>query len=140
MPFVALQWDHKLANAWISWLVVECAVVEEKFGGPQAMPPRRDVAYFVCTQHAERDAKAFANFKNGSPSALLSHGMSDSQETKHAAFPWDHNVFNPLVQWAVLEWRNTPGAKREDIAYFLDPETAEQDARTFQAWRDGHRV
>jgi len=140
MPFVALQWDHKLANAWIGWLVVECAAVEEKFGGPQAMPPRRDVAYFVCPEHAERDAKAFADYKNAPHGMPLPQIALDRKGAKHAAFPWDHNVFNPLVQWAVLEWRGTPDSKREDVAYFLDPATAEQDARMFQTWRDGHRT
>lgn len=33
MPFVALEWDHKLAKSWIRWLVVECDRVEMRHGG-----------------------------------------------------------------------------------------------------------
>src|SRR5688572_13453495 len=63
MPYVALEWDHKIGRPVIQWLVVKCQSVGQKFGGPQALPPRRDVAYFVDTRTAERDAKAFAAFK-----------------------------------------------------------------------------
>ena len=58
---------------------------------------------------------------------------------RHAAFGWDHNIFNPMIQWAVLEWNgeNPSGVSvRSDVAYFLDPETAEADARTFRVIRD----
>src|SRR6185369_17940282 len=74
MPYVALEWDHKIGRPMIQWLVVKCQSVGQKFGGPQALPPRRDVAYFVDEQTAERDAKAFAAYKteldaNGAPEA-----------------------------------------------------------------------
>src|ERR1700760_2143407 len=63
MPYVALEWDHKIGRPVIQWLVVKCQSVGQKFGGPQALPPRRDVAYFVNEETAERDAKAFADYK-----------------------------------------------------------------------------
>ena len=141
MPYVALEWDHKIAKPMIKWLVVKCASVGTKFGGPQAFPPRRDVAYFVNEETAERDAKAFAAYKtqldeNG---AAEQSDVPTAYSNRHAAFGWDHNIFNPLIQWAVLEWNgeNPSGASvRNDIAYFLDPETAERDARNFRVIRD----
>jgi len=141
MPYVALEWDHKIAKPMVKWLVVKCASLGTKFGGPQALPPRRDIAYFVDEETAERDAKAFAAYKTG----LDAQGAPETAETpaaysnRHAAFGWDHNIFNPLIQWAVLEWNgeNPSGASvRNDVAYFLDPETAETDARNFRVIRD----
>lgn len=141
MPYVALEWDHKIGKAFVQWLVVKCSAVGQKFGGPQALPPRRDVAYFVNEETAERDAKAFADYKN-----QQAEGQADEQlataaaySLKHAAFGWDHNIFNPIVQWAVLEWNgeNPEGESyRDDVAYFLDPESAEGDARAFRVLRD----
>jgi hypothetical protein len=67
-------------------------------------------------------------------------GTSEAYSKKHAAFCWDHNIFNPLVQWAVLEWNgeNPDGESfRDDVAYFLDPQTGETDARAFRVLRDG---
>jgi hypothetical protein len=143
MPYVALEWDHRIGRPVIQWLVVKCQSVGEKFGGPQALPPRRDVAYFVDRNTAERDAKAFAAYKmrmiEGGTAADLTMGRSEAYSQKHAAFCWDHNIFNPLVQWAVLEWNgeNPEGASfRNDVAYFLDPETGEADARAFRVLRD----
>ena len=141
MPYVALEWDHKIGRPVIQWLVVKCQSVGQKFGGPQALPPRRDVAYFVDRESAERDAKAFAAFKtrqaeNGTATAL---GTSEAYSNRHAAFAWDHNIFNPIVRWAVLEWNGEdPDGEsvRNDVAYFLDPETAEADARAFRVLRD----
>jgi hypothetical protein len=142
MPYVALEWDHKIGRPFMQWLVVKCASVGQKFGGPQALPPRRDVAYFVDERTAERDAKAFAEYKtrldiDGASAERL--GANDAYSNRHAAFGWDHNIFNPEIQWAVLEWNgeNPDGVSvREDVAYFLDPETAEADARAFRVLRD----
>jgi hypothetical protein len=142
MPYVALEWDHKIGRPMIHWLVVKCQSVGQKFGGPQALPPRRDVAYFVDSRTAERDAKAFAAFKTrqdaeGAEAEQL--GTDAVYSNRHAAFAWDHNIFNPLVQWAVLEWNgeNPDGVSvRSDVAYFLDPETGEADARAFRVIRD----
>ncbi|HEX7679636.1 MAG TPA: hypothetical protein VF713_16005 [Thermoanaerobaculia bacterium] len=142
MPYVALEWDHKIGRPVIQWLVVKCKSVGQKFGGPQAQPPRRDVAYFVNEESAERDAKAFADYKTRQDEGRDGEetlGTAEAYSKKHAAFAWDHNIFNPLVQWAVLEWNgeNPEGASfRNDLAYFLDPETAESDARAFRVLRD----
>ena len=140
MPYVALEWDHHIGRPMVRWLVVKCASLGRKFGGPQALPPRRDVAYFVNAETAERDAKAFAAYKTrqdeGADEKL---GATNAYSNRHAAFGWDHNIFNPLVQWAVLEWNgeNPDGVSvRNDVAYFLDPETGEADARAFRVIRD----
>ena len=140
MPYVALEWDHKIGRPVIQWLVVKCQSVGQKFGGPQALPPRRDVAYFVDRDTAERDAKAFADFKTRqAENGAEPLGTSETYSNRHAAFAWDHNIFNPIVQWAVLEWNgHEPDGQsvRNDVAYFLDPETAEADARAFRVLRD----
>ena len=139
MPYVALEWDHKIGRPMIKWLVVKCHSLGQKFGGPQALPPRRDVAYFVDERTAERDAKAFAAFKEGQGSAVAETPAPAAYSNHHAAFGWDHNIFNPMIQWAVLEWNgeNPSGTSvRNDVAYFLDPESAEADARAFRVIRD----
>src|SRR6185436_8007677 len=143
MPYVALEWDHKIGRPMISWLVVKCQSVGRKFGGPQALPPRRDIAYFVDARNAERDAKAFAEYKTRQEAnerqAVDKAGAENVYSPRHAAFAWDHNIHNPLIQWAVLEWNGeNPEGKsyRNDVAYFLDPETAEADARAFRVLRD----
>jgi len=142
MAYVALEWDHHIAKPVIQWLVVKCHSVGQKFGGPQALPPRRDVAYFVNEETAERDAKAFAAYKTRLEEGSRSDeelGTAHTYSNRHAAFGWDHNIFNPLIQWAVLEWNGeNPEGKsyRNDVAYFLDPETAEADARAFRVLRD----
>lgn len=141
MPYVALEWDHKIGRPVIQWLVVQCQSVGQKFGGPQALPPRRDVAYFVNEESAERDAKAFAAYKTrqAENTGVADLGTSQSYSNRHAAFAWDHNIFNPLVQWAVLEWNgeNPDGESfRNDVAYFLDPQSGESDARAFRVIRD----
>lgn len=140
MPYVALEWDHKIARPVIRWLVVQCSSVGWKFGGPQALPPRRDIAYFVDERTAENDAKAFAAYKTRMEDGANEELGKDTTYSKsHAAFAWDHNIFNPLVQWAVLEWNGenpTGKSVRNDVAYFLDPATAESDARAFRVLRD----
>jgi len=141
MPYVALEWDHKIGKPMIKWLVVKCASLGQKFGGPQALPPRRDVAYFVDEETAARDAKAFAAYKTSQDelAAVEPAETPAAYSNRHAAFGWDHNIHNPLIQWAVLEWNgeNPSGASvRNDVAYFLDPQTAESDARAFRVIRD----
>lgn len=143
MPYVALEWDHKIGRPIVKWLVVKCHSLGQKFGGPQALPPRRDVAYFVDERSAERDAKAFAAYKTRQDDkrfgAAEKLGTTTPYSNRHAAFAWDHNIFNPIIQWAVLEWNgeNPDGESvRSDVAYFLDPETAEADARAFRVLRD----
>ena len=142
MPYVALEWDHRIAKPVVQWLVVKCKSVGRKFGGPQALPPRRDIAYFVDPRTAERDAKAFAAYKQRQEQGESTEedlGTSEAYSKRHAAFGWDHNIFNPLIKWAVLEWNgeNPAGESvRNDMAYFLDPETAEADAKAFRVLRD----
>lgn len=141
MPYVALEWDHKIGRPMIHWLVVKCQSVGRKFGGPQALPPRRDIAYFVDGESAERDAKAFAAYKTRQDEGARDVALqtAPAYSNRHAAFAWDHNIFNPIVQWAVLEWNgeNPDGVSvRSDVAYFLDPETAEGDAKAFRVLRD----
>ncbi|NJP11778.1 MAG: hypothetical protein HC866_21815 [Leptolyngbyaceae cyanobacterium RU_5_1] len=146
MPYAALKWDHRVGRPTICWLVVKCASVGEKFGGPQALPPRRDIAYFVHEETAEEDAKEFAEFKNATDGIENSTVMSQYQDLlqsdlnakQHAAFEWDHNIFNTLIHWAVLQWggQGQYGADRQDIAYFLDIKTANIDARIFSLLRD----
>jgi len=140
MPYVALEWDHKIGRPIVKWLVVKCHSLGQKFGGPQALPPRRDVAYFVDERSAERDAKAFAAYKTRQDQKGAEKlGTANVYSNRHAAFAWDHNIFNPIIQWAVLEWNgeNPDGLSvRSDVAYFLDPETAEADARAFRVLRD----
>lgn len=141
MPYVALEWDHRIGRPFMQWLVIKCREVGTKFGGPQALPPRHDVAYFVEPGTAERDAKAFAEYKTRQEAGLLPEplGASAAYSKHHAAFEWDHNIFRPQIQWAVLEWNgeNPDGVSvRNDVAYFLDPESAEADARAFRVLRD----
>ena len=141
MPYVALEWDHRIAKPVIQWLVVKCQSVGQKFGGPQALPPRRDIAYFVNEETAERDAKAFADYKTRQEeqASVEAMGTEAAFSNRHAAFAWDHNIFNPIIQWAVLEWNGeNPDGKsvRNDVAYFLDPENGEADARAFRVLRD----
>lgn len=141
MPYVALEWDHKIGRPMINWIVVKCQSVGQKFGGPQALPPRRDVAYFVNPETAERDAKAFAAYKTSQDEDAGAEPLGGAAvySNRHAAFEWDHNIFNPIVRWAVLEWNgeNPEGESiRSDVAYFLDPETGEADARAFRVLRD----
>lgn len=143
MPYVALEWDHKIGRPMIKWVVVKCHSVGRKFGGPQALAPRRDAAYFVDEHSAERDAKAFAAYKTRQDEAggggVEGSATTPAYSNRHAAFAWDHNIFNPVVQWAVLEWNGeNPDdvSVRTDVGYFLDPETAEADARAFRVLRD----
>ncbi len=89
---------------------------------------RRDVAYFVDDQWAEHDARAFAAFRNG---AHVGASEPSHDDRELIAFPWDHNVFGSLVRWAVLTPPADAQSGREDIAYFLDAEWAERDAKTF---------
>lgn len=131
MPFVALEWDHKIGRPMINWIVVECSGVAERCGAAIALPPRRDVAYFVDEKTAERDAKAFAEYKNAQQEGRSVTAAGPVKQLRwHATYPWDHHIFNPLLRWGVFEWPGE-GAKpgpRTDVAYFLDPETAQADA------------
>lgn len=138
MLYVALEWDHKIGKPMINWIVVECAGVVEKCGGLSALAPRRDIAYFVNEKTAERDAKAFAAYKNAQLEGRVLPVISSAEPLRHAAYAWDHQIHSPLLRWGVLEWSGKDGkpAPREDVAYFLDPERAESDAKWFSLERD----
>jgi hypothetical protein len=142
MPYVALEWDHRIGKPMIHWLVVQCAGVGEKCGGPIALAPRRDIAYFCSEETAERDAKAFAAYKNAQHEGRSPFPeRREGHPQRHMAYAWDHNYFSSLIRWGVLEWGGEGGKPmpRTDVAYFLDPETAEADARAFSWMRDGWR-
>ena len=62
--FAALEFDHGLFKPQIKWIVVECASVGHKCGGPIALPPRGDRAYFIHAKTAREDAEAYADYKN----------------------------------------------------------------------------
>ena len=141
MPYVALEWDHKIGKPMINWIVVECAGLAVKCGALSALAPRRDVAYFVNEQTAERDAKAFAEYKNAQAEGRLpavQEELSTESLQFHAPYAWDHQLFSPLLRWGVLEWNGADGepGPRLDVGYFLDPDTAESDARWFSRARD----
>jgi len=141
--FVALKWDHQIGAHFVSWIVVECSGVSEKFGLPQALPPRRDIAYFVDEKTAEYDAKVFAAYKNG----LLDTSVLDKYDpylSPHHGFchyEWDHTYMGNLVKHAVLYWedgkhhRNKPF--RDDIGYFICPEQSEADSQFYAQYKLG---
>ncbi|TMP27289.1 hypothetical protein CWB99_14920 [Pseudoalteromonas rubra] len=139
--FVALKWDHQIGAHFVSWIVVECSAVREKFGLPQALPPRRDVAYFVDPATAEEDAKAFADYKNGIASiescADYAPYLSDHHGFCH--YSWDHTYLEELVKHAVLYWEDgqhqRPEPVRDDVAYFACPRDSESDSRFFAQYK-----
>jgi len=136
--YVALEWDHKIGKPMINWIVVECAGVVEKCGGLSAVAPRRDIAYFVEEKTAERDAKAFAEYKNAQLAGKVPPMSASTEPSRHAPYAWDHQIHSPLLRWGVLEWSGKTGkpSPRLDVAYFLDPEMAESDAKWFGLDRD----
>lgn len=141
MPYVALEWDHRIGKPMIRWLVVQCAGLGEKCGGPVALAPRRDIAYFCSDETAEQDAKAFATYKNAQYEGRASSDPLAGKKGdphRHMAYAWDHNYVSPLFRWGVLEWGGEGGKPmpRTDVAYFIDPETAETDAKAFSWLRD----
>ncbi|WP_136255422.1 hypothetical protein [Onishia niordana] len=139
--YIALKWDHKIGAHFVAWIVVECSAVGEKFGLPQALPPRRDVAYFVDPDTAEQDAKAFAEYKNEDATAALASEYSPylSEHHGYCHYPWDHDYLSELVKHAVLYWEDgqhlKPAPVRDDVAYFVCPEASEQDSRFFVQYK-----
>jgi hypothetical protein len=144
--YAALEFDHALFKPQIKWIVVQCAGVGHKCGGPIALPPRHDVAYFVNPNTAREDAEAFADLKNRQADGRLNDSERNMVEgaahgatpKRHLAYPWDHQLMaeKPL-RWGVLEWsgHEEVAAPRIDIAYFTDPATAETDAKLFALMR-----
>jgi hypothetical protein len=140
--YAALEFDHALFKPQIQWIVVACSGVSSKCGGPIALPPRHDVAYFVNPSTARQDAESFADFRNRqeegrlnkAEKALLSSGANGATPKRHLAYPWDHQLMAGIpLRWGVLEWSGNDEviAPRIDLAYFTDPETAEADAKLF---------
>ena len=130
MEYVAMRWDHRMHAELVQWVVIECSAVEvQKNGALQALPPRKDVAYFVDPETAEELSKLFADLKNG----RLAAPSTAASDDPFKAYPWDHKAGNGLINWAVLRWDENHPLGRRDIAYFLWPETAEADATSFQS-------
>jgi hypothetical protein len=144
LPFMAFEFDHLIGMHSVRWLVMECAGVETHYGGPQALKPRRDVAYFVDPETAEIDAREFADYKNRTVQAeqngdpFLAKALNGDHPAKHVAYAWDHTIYSQYIQWATLEWSGDHAvlAPRQDVAYFVDLETAETDAKAFCFIRD----
>ncbi|PWB30720.1 hypothetical protein DCO48_19400 [Pseudomonas sp. SDI] len=139
MPYVALEFDHRIAQPAIQWIVVSCSGVGEKCGGPIALSPRHDVAYFLDQATAEHDARMFAEYKNNADAETP---PATGQPARHYAYQWDHHVFSSTLCWGVLNWSGIEGvqSKRTDVAYFVDPSTAQADSRAFSFMRDKGRA
>ena len=144
--YAALEFDHALFKPQIKWIVVECTGIGQKCGGPIALPPRHDVAYFVSPETAQADAEAFADLKNRHAEGRLSDderslveaGSNGTVPKRHLAYPWDHQLMAGVpLRWGVLEWSGDEEdtGPRTDLAYFTDPETAETDAKLFALMR-----
>lgn len=140
MSYVALEFDHRIAQPTIRWIVVNCAGVGEKCGGPIALAPRHDVAYFLDPDSAHQDARDFAAYKNSNliDEAVLKGMNSGEPPARHYAYLWDHFIFSSTLRWGVLQWSGIQGAQsaRIDVAYFVDPVSAEHDAKYFAYQRD----
>lgn len=145
--YVALEFDHALFKPQLKWIVVKCAGVSRKCGGPIAMSPRYDVAYFVGEGTAQADAEAFADLKNRKAEGRLGDDEQAAVEAarlgelpaRHFAYPWDHQLMADLpLRWGVLEWSGDEEVSmpRIDIAYFTDPQTAEADSKLFALMRE----
>ncbi|MGG2459784.1 hypothetical protein ACO0M4_08180 [Streptomyces sp. RGM 3693] len=145
--FAALQFDHGLFKPQIQWIVVECAGIGQKCGGPIALPPRQDRAYFISPHTARQDAEDYAAFKqhqaddclSAVETRLLTAAESGHSPARHFAYPWDHLLMaaRPL-SWGVLEWsgEESLGGPRTDVAYFAEGVEAETDAKVFALLRE----
>lgn len=126
--FVAMQWDHSYLSDTILWVVMECAGLrEEENGAIQALPPRRDIAYFLRPASAKLDAENFARLKNAERAEL-----ARLESGGYRAFPWDHSAGQGLMHWAVLRADRALPLGREDVAYFVCESTARDDAALFE--------
>lgn len=141
--FVALVFEHRIGRPQIRWIVVECTEIGRKCGGPQAQPPRRDIAYFVSEWTARRDAIAFADYKNSANTENerlheMERNYPLTRTSRNQAYEWDHQFMAPLLKWGVLQWSGDENIEmpREDVAYFVDSDTAEADACAFERIRN----
>ena len=141
--FVALPWDHIIGAHFVQWIVVECKEVGEKFGLPQALPPRRDIAYFTHPESAESDAKRFARYKNQLENGELDSNYSPYLSDHHGYchYGWDHTYLGELIRHAVLYWEDgkhqATKPHRSDIGYFIDPKHSESDSVFFAQYKLG---
>lgn len=127
MEYVAMEWDHTYSERWVRWVVMECAgLQEEENGAIQALKPRRDIAYFLREDTAEEDASLFASMRNGK-----SVTPPQSRVDGYRAYPWDHSTGEGVLQWAVLRSEPELRLGRADVAYFVNPESAQSDAELF---------
>lgn len=138
--YIALKWDHQIGAHFVSWLVVECSSVTEKFGLPQALPPRRDIAYFVDEKTAEQDAKVFAHYKNTQQHETVeSYSPYLSDHHGYCHYEWDHSYFSDFIRHAVLYWEDghheQPSAVRSDVGYFICPDYSETDSHFFARYK-----
>ena len=139
--YVALKWDHIIGAHFVQWIVVKCNGISDKFGLPQALPPRRDIAYFTDPQSAEQDAKQFADYKNTGQMADIEKKYSPNLGEHHGFchYACDHTYLGELVKHAVLYWEDgkhfSPEPYRSDIAYFIDPQTSEMDSIFFAQYK-----
>ena len=145
--YVALEFDHALFKPQLKWIVVRCVAVSRMCGGPIALAPRTDVAYFVSEDTAQADAEAFAVIKNRQVEGRLSdeeRALAEAAQrgklpARHHAYPWDHQLMADLpLRWGVLQWSGNEHVSmpRTDIAYFTDPQSAEGDSKLFALMRD----
>ncbi len=140
MRYEAMEWDHVVDQPMIRWVVMECAGVDIRAGAVQALPPRRDVAYFVDPATAEPAAREFARLKNlQSKKDAPASRWHAIEGVEFLAYPWDHSSGRSFIRWGVLKWSHTLPGRRMDVAYLLHEETAEQDALALERalMRDG---
>jgi hypothetical protein len=139
--YAALEWDHDLAKHFVGWIVVECSSIDQLFGLPQALPPRRDIAYFVKNPSAEKDARAFAEMKNQPDNIQILSKYSPHLSDHHGFihYAWDHNYLQELIKHAVLYWEDghhdSDKPIRDDIAYFVHPDTSQNDSELFAQYK-----
>jgi len=57
------------------------------------------------------------------------------------AYEWDHLILGAQISWACLQWSGSEkiGGPRTDVAYFVNRETAEADAKAL-SWLRDHRL
>jgi hypothetical protein len=127
MQYIAMEWDHQSHHTTIKWLVMICAGTEIHAGAIQAVKPRRDIAYFVDKNSAVATSKIFADLKNDKEPE---EKLETDPNTEYVAYPWDHLADSNIIKWAVLHWNKKNIGIRVDIAYFLDGETAKDDANS----------
>lgn len=126
MEYVAMEWDHESHKETIKWLVMSCSGTGMHAGAIQAFKPRCDIAYFVDETCAVEVSRIFAKIKNGE---TPTDKIPVTPGTEFVAYEWDHIAGSDIFKWAVLRWDKNNIGDRIDVAYFLDADTAENDAK-----------